>query len=46
MKLGVQVGYWGMGLTAADQLQIARTAEDLGYDSIWSAEAYVSMLAA
>src|SRR5467141_3632070 len=42
MKLGVQVGYWGMGLTAADQLQIARTAEDLGYDSIWSAEAYGS----
>src|SRR3989441_8918545 len=31
-----------MGLTAADQLQIARTAEDLGYDSIWSAEAYGS----
>ena len=42
MKLGVQIGYWGMGLTAADQLQIARTAEDLGYDSIWSAEAYGS----
>jgi len=42
VKLGVQVGYWGMGLTAADQLQIARTAEDLGYDSIWSAEAYGS----
>src|SRR5467141_1004586 len=42
MKLGVQVGYWGMGLTAADQLQIARTAEDLGYDSIWTAEAYGS----
>src|SRR6266404_3367141 len=31
-----------MGLTAADQLQIARTAENLGYDSIWSAEAYGS----
>src|SRR3989441_9500287 len=31
-----------MGLTAADQLQIARPAEDLGYDSIWSAEAYGS----
>ncbi len=42
MKLGTSVGYWGMGLTAADQLQIARTAEDLGYDSIWAAEAYGS----
>jgi F420-dependent oxidoreductase-like protein len=42
MKLGVSVGYWGLGLTAADQLDIARTAESLGYDSIWTAEAYGS----
>ena len=42
MKLGVSVGYWGFGLTAADQLDIARTAEDLGYDSVWTAEAYGS----
>ena len=42
MKLGVSVGYWGFGLTAADQLDLARTAEDLGYDSVWTAEAYGS----
>ena len=42
MKLGVSVGYWGLGLTAADQLDIAKTAEALGYDSIWTAEAYGS----
>src|SRR5437870_12218018 len=42
MKLGVSVGYWGLGLTAADQLEIAQTAESLGYDSIWTAEAYGS----
>ncbi len=42
MKLGVSVGYWGLGLTAADQLDIARTAESLGYDSVWTAEAYGS----
>jgi F420-dependent oxidoreductase-like protein len=42
VKLGVSVGYWGFGLTAADQLDIARTAEDLGYDSVWTAEAYGS----
>ncbi len=42
MKLGVSVGYWGLGITAAQQLEIARTAEDLGYDSIWTAEAYGS----
>ena len=42
MKLGVSVGYWGLGLTAQDQLEIAQTAESLGYDSIWTAEAYGS----
>jgi F420-dependent oxidoreductase-like protein len=42
MKLGVSIGYWGLGLTIADQLEIAQTAEALGYDSIWTAEAYGS----
>ena len=42
MKLGVSVGYWGLGLTIADQLDIAHTAESLGYDSVWTAEAYGS----
>src|SRR5437588_8778725 len=42
MKLGVSVGYWGLGLTAADQLDLAQTAEKLGFDSVWSAEAYGS----
>ena len=42
MKLGVSVGYWGLGLTPGDQLDLAQTAESLGYDSIWTAEAYGS----
>ena len=42
MKLGVSVGYWGFGLTAEHQLEVARTAEELGYDSVWTAEAYGS----
>ena len=42
MKLGVNVGYWGFGIGAAQQLEIARTAEALGYDSIWTAESYGS----
>ncbi|TAN32898.1 LLM class F420-dependent oxidoreductase [bacterium] len=42
MKLGVSVGYWGFGLTAAHQLEVAQTAEELGYDSVWTAEAYGS----
>ena len=42
MKLGVHIGYWGMGLTSADQLEIVQEAERLGYDSVWAAEAYGS----
>jgi F420-dependent oxidoreductase-like protein len=42
MRLGVHIGYWGLGLTAAEQLQIVQEAERLGYDSVWAAEAYGS----
>jgi len=42
MKLGVHVGYWGLGLSAEDQLAIVTEAERLGYDSVWAAEAYGS----
>jgi F420-dependent oxidoreductase-like protein len=42
MRLGVHIGYWGMGLTSEDQLAIVSEAERLGYDSVWAAEAYGS----
>jgi F420-dependent oxidoreductase-like protein len=42
MRLGVHIGYWGLGLSSADQLAIVREAERLGYDSAWTAEAYGS----
>ena len=42
MKLGVHIGYWGLGLSAEEQLELVREAEPLGYDSVWSAEAYGS----
>jgi len=42
MRLGVNVGYWGLGLTAEQQLEIVQQAERIGYDSVWSAEAYGS----
>src|SRR5439155_1437425 len=42
MKLGVHVGYWGLGLTSEDQIAIVQEAEQLGYDSVWTAEAYGS----
>lgn len=42
MKLGVHIGYWGLGLSSQDQLDIVGEAERLGYDSVWTAEAYGS----
>jgi F420-dependent oxidoreductase-like protein len=42
VKLGVHIGYWGLGLTAAQQLELVLEAERLGYDSVWTAEAYGS----
>jgi F420-dependent oxidoreductase-like protein len=42
MKLGVHVGYWGLGMGAQDQLAVVQEAERLGYDSVWTAEAYGS----
>jgi F420-dependent oxidoreductase-like protein len=42
MKLGVHIGYWGLGLSSADQLEIVQEAERLGFESAWTAEAYGS----
>jgi F420-dependent oxidoreductase-like protein len=42
MKLGVHIGYWGLGLSSSDQREIVQEAERLGYDSVWAAEAYGS----
>jgi F420-dependent oxidoreductase-like protein len=42
MRLGLHVGYWGLGVSGEDQLQLAQEADRLGYDSIWAAEAYGS----
>jgi F420-dependent oxidoreductase-like protein len=42
MRLGLNVGYWGLGLTAGQQLELVREAESAGFDSVWAAEAYGS----
>jgi F420-dependent oxidoreductase-like protein len=42
VRLGVNIGYWGLGLTAGEQLELVQEAERLGYDSVWAAEAYGS----
>jgi F420-dependent oxidoreductase-like protein len=42
MRLGIDIGYWGLGMGPADQLGVTLEAERLGYDSVWAAEAYGS----
>jgi F420-dependent oxidoreductase-like protein len=42
MKLGLNVGYWGQGMSPGDQLEVVQEAERLGFDSVWAAEAYGS----
>lgn len=41
MKLGLNLGYWGAG-NDADNLELAREADRLGYAVAWAAEAYGS----
>jgi F420-dependent oxidoreductase-like protein len=40
MRLGLNLGYWGSG--PADGVALAQEAERLGFDSVWTAEAYGS----
>jgi F420-dependent oxidoreductase-like protein len=42
MKLALSAGYWGAGHGPAQQLAAVLEAERLGYDSVWTAEAYGS----
>jgi len=41
MRLGINLGYWGMG-NDADNLELAKVADHLGYSVVWAAEAYGS----
>jgi F420-dependent oxidoreductase-like protein len=40
MRLGLNLGYWGAG--SSDAVELAQEAERLGFDSVWTAEAYGS----
>jgi F420-dependent oxidoreductase-like protein len=42
MRLGLAIGYWGLGPPAAEQLDRGEEAERLGFHSAWTAEAYGS----
>src|SRR5450631_3020486 len=41
MKLGLNLGYWGMG-NDADNIALAQEADRIGYSVVWAAEAYGS----
>jgi F420-dependent oxidoreductase-like protein len=42
MKLALSAGYWGAGHGPGEQLAAVLEAERLGYDAVWTAEAYGS----
>ena len=42
LKLGLNLGYWGIGPAGEEAAEIVRTAEGLGYESVWAAESYGS----
>ncbi|MGW1993419.1 LLM class F420-dependent oxidoreductase [Embleya sp. NPDC001921] len=41
MRLGLTFGYWGRG-PSADFVELAREAERLGFDAVWTAESWGS----
>ena len=41
LQLGLTLGYWGSH-PPANHIELAQAAEKLGYDSVWTAEAYGS----
>jgi F420-dependent oxidoreductase-like protein len=42
LKLGLHIAYWGLGLTAEEQLELVQEAERLDFSSVWVGEAYGS----
>jgi F420-dependent oxidoreductase-like protein len=42
LKLGLNLGYWGIGPAGEDALEVVSAAEGLGYESVWAAESYGS----
>ncbi len=42
LKLGINLGYWGIGPRGAEAVELVRAAESAGFDSVWVAESYGS----
>jgi F420-dependent oxidoreductase-like protein len=42
LKLGLNLGYWGIGPAGEDALEVVKAAEGHGYESVWAAESYGS----
>jgi F420-dependent oxidoreductase-like protein len=42
LKLGLNLGYWGIGPAGEEAAEIVLAAEGLGYESVWVAESYGS----
>jgi F420-dependent oxidoreductase-like protein len=42
LKLGLNLGYWGIGPAGEDALEVVQAAEGAGYESVWVAESYGS----
>src|SRR5262245_24941101 len=42
LKLGLNLGYWGIGPAGEGAVEVVSSAERLGYESVWAAESYGS----
>jgi F420-dependent oxidoreductase-like protein len=42
LKLGLNLGYWGIGPAGEDALEVVQAAEGAGFESVWVAESYGS----
>ena len=42
LKLGLNLGYWGIGPQGDEAVEIVQAAEQAGFDSVWVAESYGS----
>jgi F420-dependent oxidoreductase-like protein len=42
LKLGLNLGYWGIGPAGEDAADLVLAAEGMGFESVWAAESYGS----